>query len=621
MQTHGGSSASALWCTRIKPAPDASGGPSGALTQVLSQIDAPASLTTVIGEAIETASLEAAVRPALPVKPPPLPGFRHFKRRPKPEERFALDGKCFDPSNPIAWEHAERLMGKLATWCGVQPDPPPDLNNRGIPSGYTYFLQLVAHDLVHSSVLLSRNKGRLFALTNVRDMPLRLETIYGGGPAQCPHSYQSDTHFRHRLRLGSIRTESVDPDQFQLIPDQARDIARATPGTANDAINNGYSEALIADPRNDSHAIISQMVILFHTLHNTILDKLSVPPLKDDFANTERKFIAAHTACVMIYRAIIRRDLLPKILHPDVWRAYEEGTVPVLEAKWARSEWRAPLEMTHGFSRFAHAMIRPLYSLNKSRPFPSELGVPHGAHGIRDVLHQSSEESASSMPFTREWVIDWHRFFGDTAVNFSMLITPWVNPEVEEAVKALQQSKRLMERDLLSSIAVSPWSIRALVRELQKTHGDLLSRSTFFRFGDQSADDRPPWFESISDWLTKQASRSIATPKNGDIEQLADDPPIPFFVRFESGQDPSIGGKHLGILGSIIVADVIYGILQHDELLGIDGSSDLPQQLTALAKRIFDEPDVEHDKVFSFIGDVHTFPQLLTFLEIPEDTA
>lgn len=379
---------------------------------------------------------------------------------------------------------------------------------------------------------------------------------------------------------------------------------------------------MIADPRNDSHAIISQMVVLFHTLHNTILDKLSVPPLADDFADAERKFIAAHTACVMIYRAIVRRDLLVKILHPDVRRAYEEGTVPVLEAGMARNEWQAPLEMTHGFFRFAHAMIRPLYSLNTSSPFASSLEASDGAaQRIADVLSQSSGVPTTLMPFAQEWVIDWHRFFGDEAVNFSRLITPWANPDLEEAVSALQQSTPLIERDLLSSIAVSPWSVRALVKELRHTHGDLLSRSPFFGFNDQPAEDRPPWFESVSSWMTEQGNRSSKPPTKQDIEQLATDPPIPFFVRFEAGQDPSVGGKHLGILGSIVVADVIYGILQQDELLGIKGDTDLPQQLTALAECIFDESDVEHDKVFSFIGDVHTFPQLLKFLEIPEDTA
>jgi hypothetical protein len=364
------------------------------------------------------------------------------------------------------------------------------------------------------------------------------------------------------------------------------------------------------------------MVVLFHTLHNTILDRLSVSLLPDDFADAERKFIAAHAACVMIYRAIIRRDLLGKILHPDVWRAYEEGTVPVLEAGMAHNEWRAPLEMTHGFFRFAHAMIRPLYSLNRSSPFSSSLGASDGAaQRIADVLSQSSEVPTASMPFAQEWVIDWHRFFGDAAVNFSRLITPFANADLEEAVSMLQQSKPLIERDLLSSIAVSPWSVRALVKELRKTHGDLLRKSPFFGSGDEPAEAPSPWFERVSDWLTEQANRSGAAPAPEDIKHLANDPPIPFFVRFEAGQDPEVGGKHLGILGSIIVADVIYGILQQDKLLGIEGNIDLPQQLTALAERIFDEADVEHDKVFSFIGDVHTFPQLLKFLEIPEDTA
>ena len=40
-----------------------------------------------------------------------------------------------------------------------------------------------------------------------------------------------------------------------------------------------------------------------------------------------------------------------------------------------------------------------------------------------------------------------------------------------------------------------------------------------------------------------------------------------FFVRFEAGLDSGNNGERLGILGSIVVADVIYGVLRHDRLL------------------------------------------------------
>src|SRR5262249_59813687 len=46
-----------------------------------------------------------------------------------------------------------------------------------------------------------------------------------------------------------------------------------------------------------------------------------------------------------------------------------------------------------------------------------------------------------------------------------------------------------------------------------------------------------------------------------DIETLSNDPPLPFFVLFEAMQQPEARGLHLGPLGSIIVAEVIFGAL------------------------------------------------------------
>ena len=60
------------------------------------------------------------------------------------------------------------------------------LENPFIPSGYTYLLQFVAHDLVHSAIPLSVAGGLGRGTTNARRMPLRLETLYGSGPVGSP---------------------------------------------------------------------------------------------------------------------------------------------------------------------------------------------------------------------------------------------------------------------------------------------------------------------------------------------------------------------------------------------------------------------------------------------------
>ena len=122
-----------------------------------------------------------------------------------------------------------------------------------------------------------------------------------------------------------------------------------------------------------------------------------------------------------------------------------------------------------------------------------------------------------------------------------------------------------MGRDLISSIATQPWSIRALARELRdRQKGNLLDSSPYLA-GDLDGTGNPAWFEPIHDWLKQRQDRCSLT--DADINALSIDPPIPFFARFEAGMDPAIKGKHLGVLASIVVADVFYGIFRDDPLL------------------------------------------------------
>ena len=63
-------------------------------------------------------------------------------------------------------------------------------SNPNLPSGYTYLLQLIAHDIVDSTISLAKGAGINFGFANARRMPLSLETIYGGGPDVSPQAYE-----------------------------------------------------------------------------------------------------------------------------------------------------------------------------------------------------------------------------------------------------------------------------------------------------------------------------------------------------------------------------------------------------------------------------------------------
>ena len=482
-------------------------------------------------------------------------------------------------------------MSKLAFLIRFNPDPLKGKPNRNLPSGYTYFLQIVAHDLVHSTISASLGEGQTSGLSNVRNAPLRLETIYGGGPTECPHAYEaSRVAFRSKLRLGKSKSNARDQNH----KGSKKDIARGTTSTATELDQQAsYAEALIADPRNDSHAIISQMLVLFHELHNCIVDELvrggSLGPTANPYADAQRLFVAARTACILVYRNVIRRDLLPRILHRDVWKAYEKDQRPSLP--FDRGEWRAPLEFTNGFFRFGHSMIRPAYRFGAHSPT---------AFGIEQILNRTSDKSPSDVPLEAAWLVNWELFFSDNpaAENLSIRIGPWSQVGIGEEVPG---EGNLIARDLLSSIAIQPWSVGHLVDLLRKTHGPLLEKSEFLT---RPGDPRP-WAARIEKWLTQQSEATHGTEfrlSRAEIQALANDPPIPFFARFEAGLDSGNDGERLGILGSIVVAEVIYGVLQHDRLLPVAPADGLQSELAALSAATLRED--RGNNIFAFLRDI-----------------
>ena len=88
------------------------------------------------------------------------PGFRHFLGTPNASQRFRAFG--IDPlSSPAVLPQLRGLMYRLSRRMDAKVHWPhqdrsaENWENPFIPSGYTYLLQFVAHDLVHSAIPLS----------------------------------------------------------------------------------------------------------------------------------------------------------------------------------------------------------------------------------------------------------------------------------------------------------------------------------------------------------------------------------------------------------------------------------------------------------------------------------
>lgn len=497
----------------------------------------------------------------------PPAGFRHLLGAPAEDGRFLVDGE--DPRvSATALATLRRRMRGLAMLMSQRPEDWPD--NPNLPAGYTYTLQFLAHDAVASSLPLWASHGGGAELENLRRRLLRLDTLYGAGPMGCPFPFAPDDaqdQSRSRFRMSPMGPASghYDPEQPQPAH-RFRDIGRAsTLGTSGGT--DGLAEALVADIRNDSHSLISQVTALFQMLHNALV-ALQPEPEGGTIGTRVRghnlRFAVAREATTLIWRNIVRRDILQRVLHPAVQALYQGGAT--LEAA---PEPGLPLEFSHGAFRFGHAMARDSYHFGAAEE-PLALGT---------TLRTTSGRSPDLMPLKRIWMVQWSRFFplpeGGGALNLSKRIGP-------------QFSGNFLTDGLFDPIAPGePWGLAyrdlmsaglAGLRSVDSLAGAVLARFPELAEAAPLLADRARRQAALMAWLARRPLLSRFTP--ADIAALAAEPPLPFYVMFEAEQETE--GTRLGVLGSVIVAETLYGALARDPLPMELGGGDLATQLERL---------------------------------------
>jgi hypothetical protein len=141
-------------------------------------------------------------------------------------------------------------------------DVPVSHDNLSMPAGYTYFGQLVAHDLtfhdIRPSAFADMTPSEEFPRTTVLD----LDCIYGGGPEVSPWLYEPEPDAsapRFRLSLGQSRLK----DDCERRTGRFDDLPRIRCPMHETSAQNGAAgqrprhDPLVADPRNDQHLLIS----------------------------------------------------------------------------------------------------------------------------------------------------------------------------------------------------------------------------------------------------------------------------------------------------------------------------------------------------------------------------
>jgi hypothetical protein len=372
--------------------------------------------------------------------------------------------------------HALGRVGGVCD-CDTTDDTPESLAET--TAGWPVFGQFLAHDITADRSHL-RSDTDTAGLINARSPKLNLECMYGDGPTGHPYLFQRD-----------------DPAKFRLGEDEA-DVPRNEEGTA-----------IIGDPRNDSHQLISQFHLAMLRAHNTFVDEARAHGIAG-----ERVFHEASRQMRWHYQWIVLHEFLPSLIGQqaaeDVRR---EGPRYFHPGEYAF----IPLEFADAAYRYGHSQIRHRYQLN-----------PHS--GLLPLF----PDLLGFRPVPREHVVDWRMFF-DTA-----------------GAPAAQRAKK-MDGKLVRSLLQLPLAITGeceiddyhslAIRDLQRGQGVGL-----------------PSGEAV-------AKHIGVSPL--DAEQIGiasphwhDETPLWYYILREAAVLEE--GHRLGPVGARIVADVLIGLIDAD---------------------------------------------------------
>jgi hypothetical protein len=215
--------------------------------------------------------------------------------------------------------------------CGTDEDDAASLGSEA--AGWPFFGQFIAHDITADRSALAAHRDPS-QLKNARSPRLDLECLYGDGPVGHPYLFQRK-----------------DPAKL-LTASSGRDVLRNSEGTA-----------IIGDPRNDSHVLVSQMHLAFAHAHNAMVERVRAEgvPEPEVFARAARDLRWHYQTAILteFLPALVGADLVETLLRdgPRFYRPDDQAFIP--------------LEFADAAYRYGHSQIRHLYTLNgRSRPAP-----------------------------------------------------------------------------------------------------------------------------------------------------------------------------------------------------------------------------------------------------------
>lgn len=387
--------------------------------------------------------------------------------------------------------------------------------NHGIPAGYTYLGQFLAHDVTFnpvSDLTRARDPESLF---NLRTPALDLDSVYGRGPIDSPFLYSQPNASNRRGKLAVGNGQSMSEEDLPRYGEE--------PGIA-----------IIGDPRNDENTIVSQIHLAFIKLHNRLFDEVVNKDPKKDWKDV---FAEAQRLTCWHYQWIILHDYLRRICHHDtlrkIWpvvmekvpsqRGSKVHDKPNLE--WF--DWKhwpfIPIEFAGAAFRFGHSMVDDEYDINYKEP-----KVP--------VFDRQGRNLLGFRQLQLRWTIQWDLF-----LEFP-----------NGANVAIYPQRSLIGRPFAKSLSGLPPEVLSVdIKDMDasdKRAINLVDRNVrrCFQLGLPSG---------------QAVARKMGYPPLSTLSYGED--PLWLYVLREAEDE---GGKNLGKVGSTIVAETIIGLIKGDPL-------------------------------------------------------
>ena len=400
----------------------------------------------------------------------------------------------------------------------------------------TYFGQFIDHDITLE--LTSADLGKLTSpslaplpldeirdtLRNARTATLDLDSVY-----DLPAPRDGD-----KMLLGAVSPTGSTNLPLRRPPgkDDFNDLPR---NPRNPGDPGADRAARIGDPRNDENTIVAQLHTAMLRAHNAIVDK------GHNFTKA-RRLLRQH------YQHLVIHDYLMQVADKKiVKRVLKRGN----EFYHPEEEpFFMPLEFAVAAFRFGHTMVRLDYDFNLNF---NTTGTPSTFPATVDLLFVFTALTGQLGDFDtlpENWIIEWKGFVGKNQKrNRSRLFdTKLVNP-----LFRLTNSLGAPEAGLGAMLAV-----RNLLRGylLRMPTGQAVAKAM------KLTPLTPAQLEAVAAKVTPPPGKEsqLDVLRGGGFSRRT---PLWYYVLAEAAHFH--GGKHLGPVGSTIIAEVLIGLIRRSE--------------------------------------------------------